>query len=92
MSKLRAALLGTGNIARQHLRGLRAHPEEVDLVAVLDADRARAAAFAKEHGIPQVHAELDVLLAEARPDLVHPAKFSRTARHRLPRRRGPCAL
>lgn len=71
MVKLRAALIGTGNIARQHLRGLRAHAEQVDLVAVLDADPARAAAFAQEHGIPQVHAELDVLLAEARPDLVH---------------------
>lgn len=71
MSKLRAALLGTGNIARQHLRGLRAHSDQVDLVAVLDVDAQRSAAFAQEHGIPAVHTELALLLAETRPDIVH---------------------
>jgi len=71
MPKLRAALIGTGNIARQHLRGLRMHADQVDLVAVLDADPARAATFAKEHGITGVHHELPALLAKARPDIVH---------------------
>lgn len=40
-------------------------------MAVLDAEPARAAAFAKEHGIPQVHADLHDLLTEVRPDIVH---------------------
>jgi len=71
MSKLRAALLGTGNIARQHLRGLRAHAAQVELVAVLDADPVRAAVFAQEHDIPAVHTDLALLLTDARPDIVH---------------------
>jgi predicted dehydrogenase len=71
MSKLRAALLGTGNIARQHLRGLRAHKDQVDLVAVLDVDPVRAAGFAREHGIAEVHTDLTTLLAQVRPDIVH---------------------
>jgi predicted dehydrogenase len=36
MSKLRAALIGTGNIARSHVRGHKAHADRTDLVAVLD--------------------------------------------------------
>ena len=71
MNRLRAALIGTGNIARQHVRGLRTQPDLVELVAVLDVDPARAAAFAKEHDIPAVHHELAALLATARPDIVH---------------------
>ena len=71
MTKIRAAIFGTGNIARQHVRGLRAHADRADLVAVLDVDRGRAAAFAVEHGIAGVYTDPAELLAGVRPDLVH---------------------
>ncbi len=71
MTKLRAALIGTGNIARQHVRGLRAHADRVDLVAVQDIDAATARTFAAEHSIPTAHADIATLLAHERPNLVH---------------------
>jgi predicted dehydrogenase len=71
MSKLRAALIGTGNIARQHVRGLKAHADRADLVAVLDVDLARATAFAAEFGIAGVYNDTAKFLAESRADLVH---------------------
>ena len=71
MSKLRAAIIGAGNIAGQHVTGLRAHADRADLVAVLDVDLARATAFARLHGIAGVFTDLAKFLAEARPDLVH---------------------
>ena len=71
MSKIRAAIIGTGGIARQHVRGLRAHSNRTELVAVVDIDHARAAAFAAEHGVPSVFTDAARCLTEIKPDLVH---------------------
>ncbi len=71
MPKLRAAIIGTGNIAAQHVRGLRAQADRADLVAVLDVDLARATAFATEHGIAGIFTDTAKFLAEAKPELVH---------------------
>lgn len=71
MPLLRAAIIGTGNIARQHARALLAHADRVQLVAVHDVDLPRATAFAAAHGQPKVFATAAELLASARPDLVH---------------------
>ena len=71
MTKIRAAIIGTGNIARSHVRGLRAHGDRAVLIAVLDVDLARAAAFATEHGIAGVYTDRAKFFSEARPDLVH---------------------
>ena len=71
MPKLRAAIIGTGNIARQHATGLLAHADRVELVGVHDIDHARATAFAATRGQPAVFATAAELLATAKPDLVH---------------------
>ena len=70
-AKFRAVIIGTGNIARQHARGLQAHAALVDLVAVQDINLSVAKTFATAHGVPAVYATTAELLAGAKPDLVH---------------------
>ncbi|WP_084078885.1 Gfo/Idh/MocA family protein [Demequina sp. NBRC 110057] len=66
---LRAAIVGTGAIAHAHAEALAAL-DGAQLVAVTDRDPAAAERFAQERG-GQVYADLDALLAESRPDVVH---------------------
>jgi predicted dehydrogenase len=61
-------IVGTGNIAGSYARDSRTHPG-IELVAATDLDRARAAAFAAEHGI-RVADTLDDLLADPAIDIV----------------------
>jgi predicted dehydrogenase len=65
---IRVAIVGTGGIARVHAAAL--GPGAV-LVAAADVDAGRLAAFAREHEVPATYRELEDLLGEARPDLVH---------------------
>lgn len=67
---LRAAIVGTGAIARMHAEAL-ASATGTTLVAVADAIPERAAAFAGEHGVEHVYASLTELLAAAPVDVVH---------------------
>jgi predicted dehydrogenase len=67
----RAAIVGTGAIAAAHARAVQAHEDRLKLIAVVDVDRARAAAFAAEWDVPVIAPDLDTLLADDRPDLVH---------------------
>ncbi len=71
MSNSRAAIIGTGNIARLHVKGLQAHAAVVALVAVQDTDLPRAKTFAAEYGIAAAYATTGEMLAAAKPDLVH---------------------
>ncbi|MFE1382465.1 Gfo/Idh/MocA family protein [Streptomyces sp. NPDC058740] len=69
---IRTAIVGTGGIAGIcHIPALRAQAHRVAIVAAVDVDAARAGAFAAEHGIPAVYTDLDTMLGEQRPDLVH---------------------
>ncbi|MEW2556818.1 Gfo/Idh/MocA family protein [Streptomyces zhihengii] len=71
-ARLRAAVVGTGAIARgSHLPALAEHADEVGLVAAVDVNPAmlddfRAAAGTDVKG----YTRLDEMLADARPDLV----------------------
>jgi predicted dehydrogenase len=67
----RVAIVGTGNIARIHVEALRSLPGQADVVAGVDVDRTRLAAFAAEHGIEEQYDDLGELLRQAKPDLVH---------------------
>lgn len=67
---MRAAIVGTGGIAAAHAAAVRGEAGRVELVAAVDVDAAKAAAFAAEHGVPAVYAELDVMLEREGPDLV----------------------
>jgi predicted dehydrogenase len=65
----RAAIVGTGNIADDHATALKALGAEI--VAAVDVDPARLRAFCDSHGIERSYAQLDRMLADVRPELVH---------------------
>jgi predicted dehydrogenase len=59
---VRLAIIGTGGMANSHASAFAAIPG-VSLVAGVDVDPARAAAFATKHSIPQSFPSLEALLA-----------------------------
>ncbi len=66
---LSVGLIGAGNIARGHARGIAAH-DNIELAAVMDIDRSRAEALAHEcHA--RVYNALDDLLRDPNVDAVH---------------------
>ncbi|MEZ0491333.1 Gfo/Idh/MocA family protein [Kineococcus sp. TBRC 1896] len=67
----RAVVVGTGAIAHSHVRALRALGERVEVVAAVDLDADRAAAFAAEWSVPRTAATLTEVLAGDEVDLVH---------------------
>ena len=68
---IRAAIVGTGNIAGAHVAALRRMGERAEVVAAVDVDGARAGAFCSEHGIPRSYVDTEKMLEEEAPDLVH---------------------
>ena len=74
--RLRVGVVGLG-IGRSHIEGWRQHPQ-VDVVAVADADAARAAQVADQYGIASRHTRAEDLLAAEALDAVSictPNKF-----------------
>src|SRR5438445_13007963 len=67
---VRAALVGAGQIARQHLACLRELPG-VDTVAVCDVSAATAQAAAERFSVPSWFTDHRSMLAEVSPDVVH---------------------
>ncbi|MET2010782.1 Gfo/Idh/MocA family oxidoreductase [Microbacterium chocolatum] len=67
---LRCAIVGTGAIAHAHLHAIDADPEAT-LVAVTDLSRSSAEAFVAGREGVAVFDDLDTLLADAAPDVVH---------------------
>ena len=67
---MRAAVVGAGRVARQHLEALGRQPG-VELVAVCDLSRAAAEAAAERHGARAWFTDHRQMLAEAGPDVVH---------------------
>ncbi|NML50679.1 Gfo/Idh/MocA family oxidoreductase [Streptomyces sp. R302] len=69
---IRTAIVGTGGIAGVcHVPALRAQAHRAEIVAAVDVDALRAEDFAAEHGIHAVYTDLNTMLREQRPDLVH---------------------
>lgn len=66
----RAALIGAGYTARQHLDCLRTLPS-VQVVGICDLSPVMAEATAEEFAVPRWFTESDELLRELRPDVVH---------------------
>jgi predicted dehydrogenase len=67
---VRLGILSTANINRLVLAGARASGE-VEVVAVASRDAARAAEYAREHGIGRAHGSYDALLADRDVDAVY---------------------
>jgi predicted dehydrogenase len=77
---VRVAIVGTGNIARNHAKSLAAAgaaiapaggPPAATLVAAADVNEARLTDFCEEHAVGAAYHDLDDLLRKERPDLVH---------------------
>jgi predicted dehydrogenase len=64
------ALLGTGGIAQHAFVPAVQAVEVAHLVAVLSRDKTRGAAFARQHGIPEVYDDLATLLRSPQVDAV----------------------
>lgn len=67
---VRSALIGAGQIARQHLACLRELPE-VETVAVCDLSAAMAEHAAERFGVPAWFVDHRRMLDQVRPDVVH---------------------
>jgi predicted dehydrogenase len=67
---VRAALIGTGSIARAHIRAVADCASRIELVAAQDLDGDRCAAFCVEHNIQTSYTDVNTLLATERPELV----------------------
>ena len=67
---MRAALVGAGVIARQHLACLKELPG-VEVVGVCDLSRAMAESAAERFGVANWYTDSGKMFAEARPDVVH---------------------
>ena len=67
---MKAALIGAGQIARQHLACLRELPE-VEVVGVCDLSRAMAESAAERFGVAGWFTDHRVMLDAVRPDVVH---------------------
>lgn len=71
MQSVRVALIGTGGISGSHVRGLKEQGEAVQLVAAVDIDRARVDKFCQDHGVAKGYTDVDEMLAQEQPRLVH---------------------
>lgn len=78
-STVRAAVVGTGAVARSHLDAFRALGEAspggdgtpaIDVVAAVDVDKARLDEFCREAGHARGYTDFPQMLTEERPDLV----------------------
>jgi 2-alkyl-3-oxoalkanoate reductase len=67
-TKLKAGLIGAGNIAEFHVHAIRALPD-VELVGVVDLDAKRAAAFSEKFDV-KTFASMDALIA-AGANVIH---------------------
>jgi predicted dehydrogenase len=70
-STVRIGILGAAGIAPRALINPARSVDEVEIVAVAARDRARAVAFAGEHGIPTVHDSYEALLADPDIDVIY---------------------
>jgi predicted dehydrogenase len=67
---VKAALIGAGQIARQHLSCLKTLPD-VELAAICDLSPAAAEAAAERYGIGAWFTDHRAMLEEGQPDVVH---------------------
>jgi nucleoside-diphosphate-sugar epimerase/predicted dehydrogenase len=66
----RVALVGCGRISTFHLAALQAIPG-IEIVAVCDLDERLARQTASRHGIPRCYSDMEAMMRESRPEVVH---------------------
>ncbi|TPQ30233.1 gfo/Idh/MocA family oxidoreductase, partial [Bradyrhizobium guangdongense] len=70
MRKLSGVIVGCGLIAREHLIALSGN-DDVRIAAVCDVSAVKAEATADRFCIERYYTDLDAMLSDVRPDLVH---------------------
>lgn len=68
--RVKAALIGTGQIAAEHLTCLHTVPE-AEVVAVADLSRAAAEATAERFGVDRAYTDHAAMLSDVGPEVVH---------------------
>jgi len=71
MTVYKAAIIGTGGIAEAHMRAWQANAARERVIAAMDVDVGRVRDFAGANDIPGVYTDVEHMLAEVQPDLVH---------------------
>jgi predicted dehydrogenase len=66
----RVAIVGCGRIADVHVEALRTVPDAT-LVACCDLNEAVARTFAARYGIASAYADVETMLTQSKPDVVH---------------------
>jgi 2-alkyl-3-oxoalkanoate reductase len=69
-ARFRVAVIGCGRIADVHADSLKSIPDAV-LLACCDLDESAAQAFAAKHGIPSAYTDVEAMLRDSNPDVVH---------------------
>jgi predicted dehydrogenase len=67
---IRAAIIGTGGIAKNHVNALRQAGEKVELIAAADIDSARVEQFTSDHAIPYAFTDVEAMLRTVQPRIV----------------------
>ncbi|MCU0786026.1 MAG: Gfo/Idh/MocA family oxidoreductase [Verrucomicrobia bacterium] len=71
MSKLKAAIIGSGLIANlKHIPAFQKHSAKVQLAAICDVNLEAARKVAAAHGIPAAYGNIAEMLAKEKPDIV----------------------
>jgi predicted dehydrogenase len=71
MGPLRAAVIGSGAVARDQHVPILAELQGVELIALCDRNAPRAEELARQHGVPRSFTDAGALLAECELDFVH---------------------
>ena len=67
---VRVGLVGCGRISAYHLAALKQLPG-IEIVAVCDLDERVARQTASRHGIPRCYSDMESMMRESRPEVVH---------------------
>lgn len=68
--RLRVSVVGLG-VGEQHVDAYAARPELFEIAGLCDLDPARMARIADKHGVKAQFASYEIMLAEAKPDVVN---------------------
>lgn len=71
MARLKAAIIGAGGIANSHAQALLQSSEQIEIVAAVDIDANRLAAFCDKYAIAGRYVDAQEMLTNERPNLVH---------------------
>jgi predicted dehydrogenase len=71
MKSFRVAIVGTGGIARSHMNALQHEKERAEIVAAVDIAPQSLQSFCEQYEIAHAYADMQTMLDEQKPDLVH---------------------